>query len=77
MPSLQIRDMPEELYESLSERARRERRSLAQQAVSDLSLIEELERAQGRRAAIDSIRDCQDLELDVDPVSVIREDRER
>ena len=33
MASLQIRDMPDELYESLKNRAAKDRRSLAQQAL--------------------------------------------
>ena len=39
MPSLQIRDVPEELYEALSLRARAEHRSLAQQAIVELGRI--------------------------------------
>ena len=36
MPSLQIRELPAELYEALALRARLEQRSLAQQAVTEL-----------------------------------------
>lgn len=36
MPSLQIRELPTELYEALALRARLEQRSLAQQAVTEL-----------------------------------------
>ncbi len=38
MPSLQIRKLPDEIYEALSLRARRERRSLAQQAIEAIAL---------------------------------------
>ena len=37
MPSLQIRDLPEELYKALKGKAEKERRSIAQQAVVSLS----------------------------------------
>lgn len=36
MPSLQIRELPADLYEALALRARLEQRSLAQQAVTEL-----------------------------------------
>lgn len=36
MPSLQIRDLPDDLYDALQRAARQERRSLAQQAVTQL-----------------------------------------
>lgn len=36
MASLQIRDLPDDVFEALSARARRERRSLAQQALVEL-----------------------------------------
>jgi plasmid stability protein len=39
MPSLQIRDLPDDLYQALSFRARQQHRSLAQQAVVELRRI--------------------------------------
>jgi len=42
MPSLQIRDLPEDVYEALSFRAESEHRSLAQQAIVELRRIPEL-----------------------------------
>ena len=42
MPSLQIRDLPDDVYQSLAFRAEREHRSLAQQAVVELRRIPEL-----------------------------------
>lgn len=36
MPSLQIRDLPDDVYEALAYRAEREGRSLAQQALHEL-----------------------------------------
>lgn len=78
MPSLQIRDMPEDLYEALAERARRERRSLAQQAVADLSRIDELQ-SQGRRLeAVARLREKQRGRRKLsDPVPLVRKDRRR
>lgn len=38
MPALQIRDLPPDLYEALSTKAREEGRSLAQQAIVELRL---------------------------------------
>jgi len=78
MPSLQIRNMPEDVYEALAERARRERRSLAQQAIVELAQVPELEARQRRMAAIDAARRLPKLSPDApDPVDLIREDRDR
>jgi len=78
MPSLQIRDMPDDVYEALAERARRQRRSLAQQAVADLSRIPELEARRTRQAAIETLRAAKPLpRKSLDPVKLIREDRDR
>ncbi|HWM89635.1 MAG TPA: hypothetical protein VN493_02595 [Thermoanaerobaculia bacterium] len=81
MPSLQIRDMPEEVYEALTVRARREHRSLAQQAVVELRRIPELV-ARGRRLdVLDRLRKRIASEpprcLPVAPADLIREDRRR
>ncbi len=77
MASLQIRDMPENVYEALAERARRQRRSLAQQAVSDLSRIEELEARQRREVVVERLRDQRSRRRISDPVRIVRTDRER
>jgi hypothetical protein len=77
MPSLQIRDMPEDLYEALAERARRQRRSLAQQAVADLSRIEELEARQRRELTVERLRARRPGRRISDPVRIVRADRER
>ena len=44
MPSLQIRDLPDDVYQALALRAEREHRSLAQQAIVELRRIPELTR---------------------------------
>ena len=79
MPSLQIRDIPEDVYDALAERASRQRRSLAQQAVADLSRIPELESRRTRQAVIERLRACAPRlpKKGLDPVKIVREDRNR
>jgi antitoxin FitA len=79
MPSLQIRDIPEDVYDALAERASRERRSLAQQAVADLARIPELESRRTRQAAIERLRaSAAPLpKKALDPVKIVRDDRSR
>jgi hypothetical protein len=79
MPSLQIRDMPEDIYDALAERAIRQRRSLAQQAVADLARIPELESRRTREAVIEQLRAAAPVlpKERLDPVAIIREDRSR
>lgn len=43
MPSLQIRNLPGDVYEALRLRAAREHRSLAQQAIVELRKVSEVE----------------------------------
>jgi plasmid stability protein len=81
MASLQIRDLPDEVYEALAYRAKAEHRSLAQQAIVELRRIPELT-ARERRLAI--LRDLkQRIETEPQrrfsrtPEDMIREDRER
>ena len=53
MPTLQIRDLPEDIYERLAEQARREHRSLAQQATALLERgLGDPGRARVRRKAL-------------------------
>ena len=80
MRTLQVRGLPEDLYAQLSYLAEKEHRSLAQQTV--VLLKEGLELKIGnkdrRRKLLDKM---QNLEIDgtrlPDPISLIREDRER
>jgi plasmid stability protein len=78
MPSLQIRELPEDVYEALAERARREGRSLAQQAVAELRKMVELAAADRRRQVLDELD--QSVEEPrrrlPDPVKLVREDRD-
>ena len=79
MPSLQIRDMPDDVYEALAERARAQRRSLAQQAIADLAQVPEYEARRTRRAVIERLRDAVPVlpKKPLDPVKLVREDRKR
>jgi len=76
MPSLQISEMPEELYEALSRRAQRERRTLAQQAVADLMRLAALETRDHRIETVERLRNRPSTDVS-DPVRLMREDRER
>jgi len=80
MPSLQIRKLPDDLYQTLAFRAEQAHRSLAQQALIDLrSAIGGINT--GRRAQIlETIsQDIADLGTRplAQPEQLIREDRER
>ncbi len=81
MPSLQIRDLPEHLYKILAEKARRNRRSLAQQATVELERMAEAEARSRRLEAVDNLRNAVQAdgvrETNLDPVEAIREDRGR
>jgi len=80
MPTLQVRDLPEDIYSQLSYLAEKEHRSLTQEAI--VLLKEGLEAKIGnkerRRKVLEKMAD-----LDIgrenlpDAVSLIREDRER
>jgi plasmid stability protein len=80
MPSLQIRDLPDDLYQALAFRARQERRSLAQQAVAELRRIPALTAVERRRAVIARIRASlqgPQAPLKPSPDELVREDRKR
>ena len=78
MASLQIRELPDDIYQALAERARREGRSLAQQAVAELRRMTELAAADRRRQTLDALAEpgggaARDLP---DPIALVREDRD-
>ncbi len=82
MPSLQVRDLPENIYLLLREKARKDHRSLAQEAVVALakglqtSTSNKIRRKQLLRAIVDD--PCvSESALHLDPIQLIREDRER
>ena len=81
MASLQIRDLPDDVYQALSSRARREGRSLAQQALYELRKLAEVEARDQRKLVIDRLRQKAEEREEIpptveDPVTVIREDRD-
>lgn len=81
MASLQIRDLPDDIYEALVRRARMEGRSLAQQAVTELRRLPEVEARGRRRATVDRLLEKLETSpgpvLEPSPEALIREDRER
>jgi antitoxin FitA len=77
MVSLQIRDLPENVYDALAQRARRERRSLAQQAVADLARLDELEARTRREQTVEILRHRPRRLKTSDPVPIVRKDRQR
>lgn len=79
MPTLQIRDLPEEAYRALALRAEREHRSLAQQAAVDLARLPEMENRQKRLATLARIAEGIDTQGErlPEPEAWIREDRQR
>ena len=81
MPLLQVRDIPDHLYRMLAERAERERRSLAQQAVAVLArgLEVELDAKARRQNVLRAIRENAQARVAKlkDPAKLIREDRRR
>lgn len=81
MPSLQIRDLPDDVYEALAYRAEAEHRSLAQQAIVELRRIPELTARERRLEILKELRKRIETEspptLSRAPEDLIREDRER
>ncbi len=81
MPLLQVRDMPQDLYEKLSQVAESENRSIAQETIvllrKALNLTEE--RITRRKKILETIQKTKIEGTDTfpDPVHLIREDRER
>jgi len=79
MATLQVRNMPEKLYKRIKEKAGKEYRSIAQQVVFELenALDNPVDNKKRRSLLFDEIKkNKKDVEY-VDPVRLIREDRER
>ena len=80
MPTLQVRDLPDEVYSQLSYLAQREHRSLTQEAI--VLLREGIEAKMGNRERRSRVLD-QISTLGIsgenlpDPVELMREDRDR
>ncbi|MFZ4855588.1 MAG: hypothetical protein ACOYL3_04260 [Desulfuromonadaceae bacterium] len=82
MPSLQVRELPEHIYQSLCHEAEASHRSIAQQAVAILAkgLSLDLAPQLRRKALISVIREGavqQVIGALPDPALLIREDRDR
>jgi plasmid stability protein len=79
MASLEIHDMPDEVYEALAERAQLENRTVEEQALAELTKISPSEARRRRMAVIEELRTMKPvLPPDApDPVDLIREDRDR
>jgi hypothetical protein len=80
MPTLQVRDLPDDVYVKLNAVANEENRSLAQQTIVLLkeSLGLHTNNKLRRKSILASIEEkgYKDIQ-DIDPVELIREDRER
>jgi plasmid stability protein len=82
MPSLQVRELPEHIYQSLCHEAEAAHRSIAQQAVAILAkgLNLDLAPQMRRKALLSAIQKgavSQDASGFPDPALLIREDRDR
>ncbi|HOF86443.1 MAG TPA: hypothetical protein PLP41_12110 [Treponemataceae bacterium] len=80
MPTLQVRDLPEDVYIQLSYLAEKENRSLAQQTIVLLKegMVKKLGGKERRGKLLEKIRTLDIDHSDIpDPVDLIREDRDR
>jgi len=82
MPSIQIRDLPEQIYNKIKKNAQKDHRSLSQQAVVTLKkgLGIDQNHKERRRILVDQIRSRRvafDIAKLEDPINLIREDRDR
>jgi hypothetical protein len=80
MPTLQVRDLPDDVYVKLSAVANEENRSLAQQTIVLLkeSLGLHNNNKLRRKSVLESIEEKSYKDIqDIDPVELIREDRKR
>jgi predicted transcriptional regulator len=68
-------EIPDALYEQMAELARRNKRTVAEQVIAELEIVEENRRR--RREALDAIRQLPHITSSLDPVELIREDRDR
>lgn len=81
MASLQIRDLPPDVYEALAARAKAANRSMAQQAIVELRRLPELAVRETRKQVLAELRERRResglRELSIPAEQLIREDRER
>lgn len=78
MPSLQIRDLPDDVYAALAWRAERAGRSLAQQALAELRAVSSRSDRSRRLRLLEQLsdREAPDAQLPT-PEELIRKDRSR
>ena len=82
MPSVQVRDLPEQIYNKIKNNAQKDHRSLSQQVIVTLKKglgIDENPKER-RRILVDQImsrRITFDITKLDDPINLIREDRDR
>ena len=80
MSTIQIRNLPEDVYQALSLRAEREHRSLAQQAIVELRNLPEVRARQKRMEVLERIKkemSSSGTALSPLPEDLVREDRDR
>ena len=80
MSTLQIRNMPKKLHDLLAQKAKKEKRSMSQQALVILenALIQETESKFRRRELIEKIKEYQiDHESLSNPTELLRIDRDQ
>ena len=81
MPLLQVRDCPEDIYKKIVRVARKQNRTIAQQVVVLLEkgLGQEQPNRERRRQLLEKIesREIPESVKALDPVTLIREDRDR
>ena len=81
MASLQVRELPDNIYHSLQKRAKEQHRSLAQEAVVVLARGLDLSVSNRKRRSL-LVKAIEDNYIDlpvkqIDPVDLLREDRDR
>ncbi|MCW5211840.1 hypothetical protein VU04_02895 [Desulfobulbus sp. TB] len=83
MPSLQVRELPVNIYQRLQKRAKAEHRSLAQEAIVTLArgMQTTVSHKNRRRKLLRAITEqpcfLDEKAANVNPVQLVREDRER
>jgi len=80
MPTLQIRNLPDDIYQALAVRAERAQRSLAQQALVELRAATAMQTQSRRRDVLEAIKRSMQGDREMitpAPEELIRDDRER
>lgn len=82
MPSLQVRELPDNIYQLLQKKANDEHRSLSQEAIVVLAqgLNTSISNKSRRKKLLEAIENntCDNKKMDqINPLNLIREDRNR